>query len=95
MFDLIGHSVIKLRRVKLGPVVAEGMPVGSWRHLTPAEISRLTGPAKKRSTKGGAKGSVKGGAKKSTGGGEPVAAGRKAARKRGGGRGPGHGARGL
>jgi 23S rRNA pseudouridine2605 synthase len=99
MFDLIGHSVIKLRRVKLGPVIIEGMPVGSWRHLMPAEIARLKGPAKKRSTKGTAKGVAKGvakgGAKKSAGGGESAASGRKSARKGGGGRGSGHGARGV
>lgn len=43
MFDSIGHSVIKLRRVRLGPVTAEGILIGQWRHLTPAEIKRLKG----------------------------------------------------
>jgi pseudouridine synthase len=43
MFDLIGHSVLKLRRVKIGPIVAEGLPTGAWRHLTPAEVKKLKG----------------------------------------------------
>jgi len=55
MFDLIGHSVIKLRRVAIGPVTAEGILIGQWRHLTPAEVKRLKGEG------GGAK-SAKGGA---------------------------------
>ena len=48
MFDSIGHSVIKLRRVRIGPVTAEGILIGQWRHLTPAEVKRLKGePAAK------------------------------------------------
>src|SRR5919107_514642 len=43
MFDTIGHSVIKLRRVRIGPVAAEGILIGQWRHLTPAEVKRLKG----------------------------------------------------
>jgi len=43
MFDAIGHSVIKLRRVRVGPVTAEGILIGQWRHLTPAEVKRLKG----------------------------------------------------
>src|SRR5215204_5614659 len=43
MFDSIGHSVIKLRRVRLGPVTAEGILIGQWRHLKPAEVRRLKG----------------------------------------------------
>jgi len=54
MFDLISHSVIKLRRVRIGHVAAEGILIGQWRHLTPAEVKRLkTAPStKKRATKG-------------------------------------------
>ena len=52
MFDSIGHSVIKLRRVRIGPVTAEGILIGQWRHLTPAEVKRLKGaqggPSRKR-----------------------------------------------
>lgn len=43
MFDSIGHSVTKLRRVKIGTVMGEGILIGQWRHLTPAEVRRLKG----------------------------------------------------
>ena len=43
MFDAIGHSVVKLRRVSIGRVTAEGILIGQWRHLTPAEVKRLKG----------------------------------------------------
>jgi 23S rRNA pseudouridine2605 synthase len=57
MFDLINHSVIKLRRVRVGPVTAEGILIGQWRHLTPAEVKRLKGAGKKGPAKSsGAKG---------------------------------------
>src|SRR2546421_61511 len=52
MFDAIGHSVLKLRRVRIGPVKAEGLPVGKWRHLAPAEVARLRGGAKAGRKKG-------------------------------------------
>jgi 23S rRNA pseudouridine2605 synthase len=56
MFDLISHSVIKLRRVRIGPVTAEGILIGQWRHLTPAEVKRLktAPPARKGVGKGAA-----------------------------------------
>jgi 16S rRNA U516 pseudouridylate synthase RsuA-like enzyme len=41
MFDLIGHSVVKLRRVKIGPVEDPGLSVGSYRKLTPKEVRSL------------------------------------------------------
>ena len=44
MFDSIGHSVIKLCRVRVGPVMAEGILIGQWRHLTPVEVKRLMSP---------------------------------------------------
>lgn len=47
MFDLINHSVIKLRRVRIGPVTAEGILIGQWRHLTPVEVKRLKGGGSK------------------------------------------------
>jgi 23S rRNA pseudouridine2605 synthase len=70
MFDLIGHSVLKLRRVKIGPVVAEGLLTGQWRHLTPAEVKKL---------KGGAGAQKRGG--KGTGSAQGEKGSRKAARK--------------
>src|SRR2546423_6617101 len=47
MFDSIGHSVLKLRRVKIGPVEIERLPTGKWRHLAPAEVARLKGAGAK------------------------------------------------
>ena len=54
MFDLISHSVIKLRRVRVGPVTAEGILIGQWRHLTPVEVKRLKAApsARRRAAKG-------------------------------------------
>lgn len=43
MFDAIGHSVIKLRRIRIGPITAEGILIGQWRHLNPVEVKRLKG----------------------------------------------------
>jgi 23S rRNA pseudouridine2605 synthase len=69
MFDLIGHSVIKLRRVRIGPILAEGLLIGQWRHLMPAEVKRLksTTGAKARRTvatdKRGAVGTSRGASK--------------------------------
>jgi 23S rRNA pseudouridine2605 synthase len=59
MFDSIGHSVIKLRRVRIGPVTAEGILIGQWRHLTPAEVKRLKGESGAKG--GGKKGQPAGG----------------------------------
>jgi 23S rRNA pseudouridine2605 synthase len=41
MFDSIGHSVIKLRRVRIGHITDRGLAVGSHRNLTEAEVKRL------------------------------------------------------
>ena len=41
MFELIGHSVIKLRRVRIGFLTDENLKPGYWRLLTPAEVRRL------------------------------------------------------
>jgi 23S rRNA pseudouridine2605 synthase len=56
MFDSIGHSVIKLRRVRIGHVTSGGILIGQWRHLTPAEVRSLKGSsaAKKGAAKKGA-----------------------------------------
>jgi 23S rRNA pseudouridine2605 synthase len=89
MFDAIGHSVIKLRRVRIGPVTAEGILIGQWRHLTPAEVKRLKSPV----------GSVKGGARKTPGALRPAASpagdagGHKRTRPASKKRGSGHGGR--
>jgi 23S rRNA pseudouridine2605 synthase len=41
MFDAVGHSVVKLRRVQIGPVTDEGLRTGAWRFLTETEVKRL------------------------------------------------------
>jgi len=41
MFDAIGHPVIRLRRVRIGPIEDPDLPPGHWRELTPQEIARL------------------------------------------------------
>jgi len=41
MFDAIGHSVIKLRRVRIGSLVDERLKPGEWRFLTQMEVRRL------------------------------------------------------
>jgi len=41
MFDSIGHSVVKLRRVRIGHLTDRGLTVGAHRDLKPAEITRF------------------------------------------------------
>ncbi|HZI17411.1 MAG TPA: pseudouridine synthase [Pyrinomonadaceae bacterium] len=48
MFDSISHSVIKLRRVRIGPIADELLPVGAWRRLTPREVAQLRGKGRAR-----------------------------------------------
>src|SRR5688572_235051 len=46
MFELIGHSVLKLRRIRIGSLTDENLKTGYWRLLSPAEVSRLRKPPK-------------------------------------------------
>lgn len=41
MFDAIGHSVLKLRRIKIGFLADERLAPKQWRLLAPAEVNRL------------------------------------------------------
>lgn len=41
MFELIGHTVIKLRRVRIGALTDEHLKPGYWRFLSPGEVSRM------------------------------------------------------
>jgi pseudouridine synthase len=41
MFDAVGHPVMRLRRVRIGPIKDEQLKMGHFRDLTPAEIARL------------------------------------------------------
>jgi 23S rRNA pseudouridine2605 synthase len=67
MFDAIGHSVTKLRRIKIGFLKDERLAPKQWRLLTPAEVSRfLRGqqkrkPAAKAAAKAKARGAGNGG----------------------------------
>lgn len=47
MFDTIGHSVVKLRRVAIGHVRDERLPVGAYRRMTPAEVAGFMGAGPK------------------------------------------------
>src|SRR5918996_1793411 len=48
MFELIGHSVLKLRRVRIGFLTDEGMKPGHWRYLSAGEVARLMKSQDKR-----------------------------------------------
>jgi 23S rRNA pseudouridine2605 synthase len=41
MFDSVGHSVVKLKRTRIGPVTDAGLPVGRSRKLSEAELKAL------------------------------------------------------
>jgi 16S rRNA U516 pseudouridylate synthase RsuA-like enzyme len=41
MFELIGHSVLKLRRTRIGFLKDEDLKPGYWRLLSPGEVARL------------------------------------------------------
>lgn len=41
MFELIGHSVLKLRRTRIGFLTDEHLKPGHWRLLLPREIGRM------------------------------------------------------
>ncbi len=41
MFDAIGHPVMRLRRVRIGPIRDEALKTGYYRDLTPAEVLKL------------------------------------------------------
>jgi 23S rRNA pseudouridine2605 synthase len=43
MFDAVGHSVVKLKRIAIGDVTDAGLPVGRSRKLTAEEVKHLKG----------------------------------------------------
>lgn len=47
MFDLIGNSVVKLRRVSIGHISDKFLKVGAYRRLTPQEVRDFQRPPKK------------------------------------------------
>ena len=43
MIEAVGFKVLKLVRIRIGPLTLEGLEVGKWRALTPREIHALCG----------------------------------------------------
>lgn len=43
MLEAVGSKVLKLVRVRLGPLTLEGLRIGEWRELTAAEVKALRG----------------------------------------------------
>ena len=41
MFSAIGHPVLKLKRVRFGPIQLRDLPIGQFRYLTREEIERV------------------------------------------------------
>jgi pseudouridine synthase len=41
MLEAIGSKVLKLVRVRIGPLTLEGLQMGKWRELSPAEVIKL------------------------------------------------------
>ena len=41
MFDAVGHPVVRLKRVAIGPISDEALPTGHYRELTREELARL------------------------------------------------------
>jgi pseudouridine synthase len=43
MIETLGATVLKLVRVRIGPIPIAGLQIGKWRSLTPAEVRTLRG----------------------------------------------------
>lgn len=41
MLEAVGHPVRLLKRVSIGPLTAQGLPVGRWRYLSDAELEHF------------------------------------------------------
>ncbi|MEO6654826.1 MAG: pseudouridine synthase [Pyrinomonadaceae bacterium] len=48
MFDTVGHSVVKLKRVAIGPIDERWLKVGESRKLTPEEVESFRTPSAKK-----------------------------------------------
>jgi 23S rRNA pseudouridine2605 synthase len=44
MFDTVGHSVVKLRRIAIGNIREEQMPIGAYRELSAKEVKEFLAP---------------------------------------------------
>jgi len=49
MFDSIGHSVVKLKRLAIGHINYNKLPVGAYRELDEEEVKEFSNPVKKPS----------------------------------------------
>jgi 23S rRNA pseudouridine2605 synthase len=58
MFDLIGHSVVKLKRTKIGHLTDRGLPIGKHRLLTLEDVAPFFKPNKETEKKVTAKKTV-------------------------------------
>jgi pseudouridine synthase len=47
MFDSVGHPVVRLRRIAIGPVRLGRLKLGGWRRLKPGEVARLMEQARR------------------------------------------------
>jgi pseudouridine synthase len=56
MCRAVGHGVLRLKRVRLGPLSLGRLGPGEWRTLTPVEVERLYGAASLRPALRGGKG---------------------------------------
>jgi pseudouridine synthase len=45
MIEALGAHVLKLVRVRIGPISIGTLPIGKWRLLKPAEVARITNAA--------------------------------------------------
>jgi len=45
MCEAVGHPVMRLSRVRIGPLRDERLPPGQWRHLTADEVRRISAAA--------------------------------------------------
>lgn len=46
MFDSVGHSVVKLKRIAIGSINYDRLPVGAYRELDPEEVKNIAAPPK-------------------------------------------------
>jgi 23S rRNA pseudouridine2605 synthase len=72
MFRSLGFLVEKLRRVRIGPLSLDKLPLGTFRELTPVEVKRLVKPVAAE-----AKSAAAGGASRAPGAGKPRPAGKR------------------
>ena len=61
MFEAIGHPVSKLKRVAIGPIRDERLPVGAFRRLTQAEVHELQASARRKDDDAGGQRAGRGG----------------------------------